>query len=253
MKVGVTTFTFSDENDERYVSAITERVLSIIQQTNRFLVIDLTSPEAREVALEKAAQNWNKDWDSDDIIDPAKGLNAVYTISGEAADIKFIKLTSTNPNGYKATVPITLKIMETETGSVISSRYFEATTEERRLTPQEALNATLAQMVPSISDYIRENFPLKLMIARLEEEKKGKARKVIINGGAIMGIEKGNSFEVDKIDRSLGSPLPSNIGRIRVAEVLNEKFSICSVTSGGEEILKAMNAKEEIMCTLIKD
>ena len=252
MKVGVTGFTNSDKNDTKYVSSITERVLSVIQRTNRFLVIDLTSPEARQEALDQAAQNWNKDWDSDDIIDPAKGLNAVYTITGEIGDIKFIKLTSSNPNGYKSTLPITVKIIETESGSVVNSKYFESATPERQLTPQDALNKALNVFEPLLTDYVLNNFPLELSIARIETEKKGKATEVIIYGGSSFGIEKGAVFEVASIDRSLGGALPKQIGVIKVSEVLNDKFSKASVKKGGEEISRAISNSQEITCTLVK-
>ena len=190
MKVGVTGFTNSDENDTKYVSSITERVLSVVQRTNRFLVIDLTSPEARQEALDQAAQNWNKDWDSDDIIDPAKGLNAVYTITGEIGDIKFIKLTSSNPNGYKSTLPITIKIIETESGSVVNSKYFEAATPERQLTPQDALNKALNVFEPLLTDYVQTTFLLSFQLRESRPRRKARQLRLLYTEVQVLNRER---------------------------------------------------------------
>jgi TolB-like protein len=251
MKVGVAGFENSDPKDKKYISLITERVLTAIQKTNRFLVIDLTNTAAREKAAAESAKNWNADWSES--IDVAKGLSAAYIVTGNVGDIKFVKITSSNPNGYKAIVSVTIKLMKTESGSIISTETFEVSSAIQKLTPEAGLSNALDQLEPLLVSYVKDNFPLKLKIARIEEQKKGKAKKVIISAGSLIGIEKGNVFMVYEIDRSLGSPLPKEIGKIKVEEVLNDKFSTCSVSKGGELILPLFNDKKEIECVLTKE
>ncbi len=101
--------------------------------------------------------------------------------------------------------------------------------------------------------YLLKEFPLKLKIAKIAAEKNGKAQELILQGGSKFGIQKGDVFSVKFIDRSLGAPLPKEIGKLKVNDVLNEFFTNCKVVAGGDQILQHFTNKDEIECLLLKE
>ena len=113
--VGVTKFkSESNPQAEKYSSAITERVLDILKNSNRFTVIDLTSEDARKEVLERGKENYR----ADNWIDANKAINAEYTVAADISTLKFIHFNG-QPSGYKVSIGFVLKLIQTETGKII--------------------------------------------------------------------------------------------------------------------------------------
>ncbi len=246
--LGVAPFTSATENQKKYCAVVAVKTLDIIKKTNRFRIVDLDG-KARKIAKDKAkenykAENWNDAGSGAD-------LHAKYTLTGFIQALKFIRLNS--GSGYKATISFTIKVMETSTGSVIhnGTQTFTSSGSEIKLTPENALQSALNSLDDQIYNYFVTNFPLELEIAKIKTHKGDQAQELLLYGGSSFGVKKGQTYVVYTIDRSLGSPLPTEIGKIKISEVVNATYAEAKVTKKGAEIYKAITDKKEIICKLV--
>jgi hypothetical protein len=241
--VGVAKFTSTNVKQERFANMVSERVLDVLNQQNRFQVIDLDGT-ARQEAISKSQENYkSKNW-----IEANKSISAEYTLTGVLTSIKFIRLNA--GKGYKATITYTTKIINTESGEIIQNgtATFTSSKSEIKLTPESALQSAIQTTVAPLSIYFSSSFPIKLNLVRIEKKKKGKALNVLLDGGSKIGIGVGTKYDSYFIDNSLGKPLPKFIGEIKITRILSEDFSEAKVTDGGRDILKYLNDGKKIIC-----
>lgn len=241
--VGVTKFTSLDVRQERFAEMLSERVLDVLNQQNRFIVIDLDGTARNEV-INKAQENYKSaNW-----IESNKSINAEYTLAGVLTSIKFIRLNA--GKGYKATITYTIKLMNTESGEIIQNGTATLTSNESeiKLTPETALESAIQTTIPELSNYFSSSFPIKLNLVRIEKEKKEKAISVLLDGGSKLGVQENLVFECYYIDNSLGKPLPKIVGKIKVIKILSEDFSEAKVTTDGKEIYSNFNEEKKIIC-----
>ncbi len=246
--VGVAKFTANNVKQERFASMVSERVLDILNQQNRFQIIDLDG-SARQQAIIKSQENYkSKNW-----IEANKSISAEYTLTGVLTSIKFIRLNA--GKGYKATITYTIKIINTESGEIIQNgtATFSSSKSEIKLTPESALQSAIQTTIEPLSKYFSTSFPIKLNLVRIEKEKKGKAVNVLLDGGSKIGATLNSKFEAYFIDNSLGKPLPKFIGKVKIIRVLSEDFSEAKVTDGGKEILKYFTESKKIICKSINN
>jgi hypothetical protein len=241
--VGVAKFTSTNVKQERFANMVSERVLDVLNQQNRFQVIDLDGT-ARQEAISKSQENYkSKNW-----IEANKSISAEYTLTGVLTSIKFIRLNA--GKGYKATITYITKIINTESGEIIQNgtATFTSSKSEIKLTPESALQSALQTTVASLSLYFSSSFPIKLNLVRIEKEKKGKALDVLLDGGSKIGISLNTKYDAYFIDNSLGKPLPKFIGELKITRILSEDFSEAKVTDGGKDIFKYLNDGKKIIC-----
>lgn len=245
--VGVTKFSSLDVKQERFASMLTERVLDVLNQQNRFLVIDLDGTARKEV-ISKAQENYKSaNW-----LEANKSISAEYTLAGILTSIKFIRLNA--GKGYKATITYTIKIINTESGEIIQNgtATFSSVESDIKLTPETALVSAIQTTIPALSNYFTSSFPIKLNLVRIEKEKNDKAISVLLDGGSKIGAKENIAFECYYIDNSLGKPLPNYIGKLKVTRILSEDFSEAKVISDGKEIFKHFKEEKKIICKNIQ-
>ncbi|WP_179320195.1 hypothetical protein [Winogradskyella helgolandensis] len=239
--LGIADFTANTEQQEQFAGVLKERVIDLLNQTGRFKLVDIEG-SARQQSIDKAAENYKSNW-----IEGNKSINAEHTLTAFIGNIKFLKLNG--GKGYKATITYTIKILNTESGKYINNGTLTLSSSESdiKLTPETALQNAIDTTSEEFKTYIKNSFPIKVSIAKIEEEKKGKALIIILNGGTENGIKKGQVYTSKFIDYSMGSPYPVSIGKVKITEVVNEKFSKAKVIKGGEEILKHFTASDKII------
>lgn len=247
--VGVTPFTASSNpTAEKYASNVTERVLDILNNSNRFTVIDLTSEAARKAVIEKSQENYK----ADNWIDANKAMNAEYTLAADIGTLKFIHLTSSQPNGYKVSIGFTMKIIQTESGKIIATHTFQSAESKISITPEGALLEAMTTIQDELKSYFEDNFPFKTLLAKAQEEKKDETKSVLILAGTPLRLKKGAEFSVYIIDKSLAKPLSVEIGRIKFDSDIDENYSLCKVTNGGDKIHASIAKSDKIYCKLLK-
>ena len=168
--VGVTQFTTSgNPAAERFSGFVTERVLDILNQSNRFQVINLTSKSAVADVSERAETNYKaENW-----IDTKAQLNPDYFVAADITTLKFIQLTSESPQTYKASISFTIKLTDSRTGKILGggSQTFQTADSKKSLTPEGAVLQAMLTVQDDIASYFKNNFIFKTAVAKVLETK----------------------------------------------------------------------------------
>ena len=250
--VGVTQFTTSgNPAAERFSGFITERVLDILNQSNRFQVINMTSKSAVADVAERAETNYKAEkW-----IDTKAQLNPDYFVAADITTLKFIQLTSESPQTYKASISFTLKLTDSRTGKLLGggSQTFQTADSKKSLTPEGAVLQAMLTVQDDIASYFKNNFIFKTAVAKVLEIKGEAAKRVIVLAGSTIHLNDNDIFEVYTNDYSLSKtkPLTIPIGKIKFDSDIDENYSICTVIEGGDKINQLMNQKEKVFCRLV--
>lgn len=247
--VGVAKFT--SEVNSPFVDAVSEKVVQVVTNTKRFIVVDRTSYDKVKEELE--FQKSEAFLDSKNTVKQDVALAAHYMIIGHL--VKLNIYTMKNPdgsvNGYKASASFTLKVNDVETGMVTEAESFQTNTSPLALSKEQAVNQALQSIEQPLSIYFAKTFPVYAKIVRIQESKKNAASVILIGGGTSQGIKVNDLLNVEMIELINEKPYPTEIGTIKVIKSSGTDFSECSVVKGGQEILGNFNASKEIKCKLI--
>ena len=247
--VGVAEFT--KEVDSKYASSVAEKVVQVVTNTKRFIVVDRTSYD--KVKQELEFQKSEAFLDSKNTVKQDVALAAQYMIVGHILKMSVyaMKNTDGSVNGYKASVAFTLKVNDVETGKTTEAESFQTEVSPLMLSPESAVNEALKSIEPNLTSYFIKTFPLTTKISKVLTTKKDAAQTVLIAGGKTFGFKEGDKLIVEKNEMIDGKPYPSQIGEIKIVKIAGDDFSECSVSDGGKEILSRFNAAEKLSCKLI--
>ena len=177
-------------------------------------------------------------------------LGAQYLIQGNITSMQGVKKTdSKGKTYYQGSVSYTLKIVDPSNGTLKGTQTFthEGLTGNIGDTPDEAIIKTLDYVVISMDDFVDEYFKMKGTIVQIESTKKDKAQTVYIDLGTKRGVQKGQKFIV-YIEMDIAGELSlKEVGRLNVKEVLSGTRSLCTVSKGGEEIMKASKEEKKLI------
>ncbi|KAB6349103.1 penicillin-binding protein activator LpoB, partial [Bacteroides xylanisolvens] len=175
---------------------------------------------------------------------------AQYLIQGNITSMQGVKKTdSKGKTYYQGSVSYTLKIVDPSNGTLKGTQTFthEGLTGNIGDTPDEAIIKTLDYVVISMDDFVDEYFKMKGTIVQIESTKKDKAQTVYIDLGTKRGVQKGQKFIV-YIEMDIAGELSlKEVGRLNVKEVLSGTRSLCTVSKGGEEIMKASKEEKKLI------
>ena len=164
-------------------------------------------------------------------------LGAQYLIQGNITSMQGVKKTdSKGKTYYQGSVSYTLKIVDPSNGTLKGTQTFthEGLTGNIGDTPDEAIIKTLDYVVISMDDFVDEYFKMKGTI-------------VYIDLGTKRGVQKGQKFIV-YIEMDIAGELSlKEVGRLNVKEVLSGTRSLCTVSKGGEEIMKASQEEKKLI------
>jgi hypothetical protein len=247
--VGVAEFT--KEVDSKYASSVAEKVVQVVTNTKRFIVVDRTSYD--KVKQELEFQKSEAFLDSKNTVKQDVALAAQYMIVGHILKMSVyaMKNTDGSVNGYKASVAFTLKVNDVETGKTTEAESFQTEVSPLMLSPESAVNEALKSVEPNLTAYFIKTFPLTTKISKILTTKKDAAATVLISGGKAFGFNEGDKLTVEKLEMIDGKPYPTQIGEIKIVKIAGDDFSECSVSDGGKEILSRFNAAEKLSCKLI--
>lgn len=247
--VGVAEFT--KEVDSKYAGAVAEKVVQVVTNTKRFIVVDRTSYD--KVKQELEFQKTEAFLDSKNTVKQDVALAAQYMILGHIVKMSIFAMKNPDGsiNGYKASSAFTLKVNEVESGKTTEAESFQTEVSPLMLSPESAVNEALKSVEPKMTAYFASTFPLKTKISKVLTTKKDAALTVLIAGGKSFGFVEGNKLIVEKIEMIDGKPYPTQIGELKIVKIAGDDFSECSVSDGGKEILSRFNAAEKLSCNLI--
>lgn len=243
--VGITRLTSTgNEAAERFLPLVTERLIDVVEGTNRFRLVDMTSDDARRIAIEAAKDNYKAD-NSFNVSDNAS-LVAEYTMTADVGSLRFIKQKEKGNDVYKADLVMTLKLIDTTTGVNTYSETFTSSRSESAISPERAVSNAFDTIQELIRSSVVINFPIVTSVAKVREESGGSAINLIVLGGTSMNLQNGQKFEVFILDTSLNPPLEEKIGSVTITQNLDPIYSNAKVEQGGDKILNAVNSGQKV-------
>lgn len=248
MVVGVSEFT--SEVNNPFVYAVAEKVIQIVTNTHRFVVVDRTSYDKIKEELE--FQKTEAFLDSKNTVKQDVAVAAQQIIIGHLVKMNIYTMKNTYAEviGYKASAAFTLKVNDVETGVVTEAESFQTKESPIAASKEQAVNQALASLDDDLYDYIAKTFPVTVKIVKVLENKKNVVTKILVSGGKTYGLKTGNTLRVDAIEMLDGMPYPTQIGEIKVTALAGENFAECKVTKGGKDISSQLAIGTKIQCTL---
>jgi hypothetical protein len=187
------------------------------------------------------------------VVDASTGGYDYYvdgTITNITTTEKLITPAASLPyTGYRAQIRVTVNLKDRNDGGIIASNTFSTTEYSDNAwdsSQEKAINKALAVITKDIDSYLEHLYPLYAQIEEAGEAKKDKQKELYINVGSAFGVQKGDEFNVQSIKTIGTKEAHSEIGRVKVTEVMGDDISLCKVTKGGDKIKAALDAGTQI-------
>lgn len=241
---------FSSEVESPFVTSVAEKVVNVITQTKRFIVVDRTSYDKIQEELE--FQKTEAFLDSKNTVKQGEALAAQYMILGHLIKMNIYVMKNDGvPYGYKASASFTLKMNNVETGETTEATSFQTSVSPLAASKEQAVNQALQSVEIDLLKYFTRTFPVKVGIVKLLKVSGKNAQRILVNGGKDSGLYEGADLIVEQMELLEGKLYPTEIGKLRVDKLVGEDFSECKVITGGVSILSHFNAGSNIICKLL--
>ena len=243
--VGVTLFTCDEESP--YTGLVTEKVVEMLTNTHRFVVVDRTSRD--KVADELELQKSETFLDSHNLAEQGAAVAAEQLVTGHIVKIPVYRINNNDGStrGYKASVAFQLKVVDVESGVSNEAQSFEGKCSKEMLTPESAVTAAMQSLQSDIYEYFRVNFPVYGKVLKTL----GK-NTMLLNIGKEAGIRVGDMFIIESVEMLDGKPYPSELGKAKVAKLSGESFAECSAPSKVITAIENSKASHNLVrCNLI--
>lgn len=146
--------------------------------------------------------------------------------------------------GYKAQIRVTVNLKVATDGSVYDSYTFNITEYSSSQwfdTKETAVNKALEELTSNVRSYYKHLFPIYAKVEEIGEAKKDKLKELYIDLGSNFGVVKGDEFNVYTITTIGTKQARSEIGRVKVTEVMGEDISRCKVNKGSDKVKAALD------------
>lgn len=236
-KVLVGFFSHSQSISLNAVIPLRDNFVSSVNACPRFVSFDLARLYNRNATCSITDESKrNKNLISEGVVN----TNADFVIEGIVTDLSFSsKLNDESKREYEGRVAYKINVMDVKNNTLAFSGVKEYTTSGRS-SEKDALDM-LARMVDLTSEAIEKISPLKGEIMDMDYlAKDDKLELCYINIGLNQGVCEGDYFEVKKTLFVAGRIVYSQVGRIKVKEVIDGDRSLCKVISNGKEIYSVM-------------
>lgn len=243
--VGVTQFTCDEESP--YTGLVTEKVVEMLTNTHRFIVVDRTSRD--KVMDELELQKSEAFLDSHNLAEQGAAVAAEQLVTGHIVKIPVYRMKNSDGStrGYKASVAFQLKVVDVETGVSNEAQSFEGKCSKEMLSPESAVTSAMQSLQSNIYEYFRINFPIKGKVLKTIDK-----RTILLNVGKEAGIKVGDMFLIESVEMLDGKPYPSELGKGKITKLSGESFAECNVPG---KVIKAIeNCKANhylVRCNLI--
>ncbi|MBE6234402.1 MAG: penicillin-binding protein activator LpoB [Bacteroidales bacterium] len=239
------------------LSALRSAVIAGINDMNRVQLIDVETEGAVNMeGIRRSKENAMDDQTAR--MGAIKTIGAQYVITGTVSNISADYHKSDDGSSYyNGNIVYSLSVVRVEDGVLLGTKSvsYSGLTGNTGSTADEAVVSTLARVKQTMDNFVNEYFKLEGAIVEMgETNKKGdKAVKCYINLGADHGMAKGQRLDVFEVKTIAGVEATSEIGALSVEEVVAGTLSLCKVTSGGKNIMKAFQKGAEMRVQTKKD
>lgn len=243
---------FSCKENSPYTSLVTEKVVEVLTNSKRFLVVDRTSRD--KISQELELQKSEAFLDSKNLVEQDIAVAAEKMVTGEIIKIPVYRIKNGDGSvrGYKASVAFQMKVVDVATGLSSEATGFEGKASKECLSPESAVTMAMSSLEEEMSEYFRINFPVTAKLMKIIKEKNGAAEIVLVKAGKKHGIKVGDKFNVESLEMLDGEILPTSLGQITVTELKGDAYSECKANKNdGKNIYEKFNAGSKIRCSLI--
>lgn len=247
--VGVAAFKIDAESP--YASLVTEKVIEVLKNSNRFVVVDRTN---RDKVQEELEYQKREEFIGKDVAEQGSSLAAKKLVQGTITKIPVYRIKNSDGSvrGYKASVAFQLKVDDVASQQTTEAMFFEGKASKECVSAQAAVQMAMNSLEPALAEYVRTTFPLNAPIMKIVDADDGKAVTILIKCGKKHGVKVGDRFSVSAIEILEGEEIPTEIGGITVTKLVGEVFSECKVDKKTQQQLFGMfNANTKLRCTLI--
>lgn len=243
-------FTRPTSVSSEYAEVLRGKVLEGIQATGRVHLVDVASEEKLNSEEERRKAE-SAMTDATARTTQMKTLGANYIVTAEIIAMNAEKKTDDKGKTYyKGEIRWNIKVIDAATGTLKKTSSYEHSgwTGSTGDTPLKAITSTCDYAKNSMDDLAEAVFPLIGTVLKVETvSKKGdKAESVIIDLGKTHGVSKGQRFMVFVEIDIAGEVGEKEVGTVTANEVLSANRTICKVSKGNQELLKAMNAGQNV-------
>lgn len=242
---------FKSDIESPYTGLVTEKVVEVLKNSNRVIVVDRTN---RDKIVYELEYQKSEEFIGKGIAEQGNSLAAMQLVQGEITKIPVYRMK--NPDGtvrgYKASVAFQLKVDNVATQQTTNAVCFEGKSSKECVSAQAAVLMSMNSLEPALSEYFLNTFPLNAKIIKLSEGGNGKAEKVIIKAGQMHGVKVGNRFNVIKTEIYDGEEMPSVLGCITVTNLVGTAFSECKIDKKlAKQLRDMLNSSTKLYCRLV--
>jgi TolB-like protein len=251
--IGIAPFKSGVSQNSNNVISVQETVADIFSRNKRLSLV-----EKEKMAQVKADSQQTSEAPDPQLLEQAKATGAQYVITGNVSraaveikqtNIPVIGVTTANV----AEISFTMSVIDVARAEVIATSNFTGNGKGKI-----AFEDALKDLKPQIEKFIKDNFKITVSIAEIEEKNSnGGAAKVLIVAGSLLGVKELDEFRVYELTELTvdGKKMTrkKTLGKIAVAKVEDENFSVCTVQEGGIEIAKKVEEGAKIKCEMITE
>ncbi len=257
--IAVTPFAYAGTRSAKaYASSLTEVVVGSVVKSNRFTVVDRTNFD--DIFSEENLQK-GESFIEGEVVEQGKKLGAQFIITGNLISASSEPVYKEVPvskdseekkkvlDGYKGKVSFSIKILDVTTGQIMATStlgndgsgnfwYFMSTYG----TKEEAITEALKSADKPVFQFIDKHFPVSMRIFEITDQKKGRAKEIVITGGSSKGLFVGQNLSIVEVREVTvdGKVLERKkpIGEAVITDIEDENFSKCKVRRSGAELVK---------------
>ena len=247
--VGVAPFKCDIESP--FIPLVTEKVVEVLKNSNRFIVVDRTN---RDKVIEELELQKREEFIGKDVAEQGNSLAAKKLIQGTITKIPVYRMKNSDGSvrGFKASVAFELKVDDVDTQQTTEAKSFAGKTSKECISAQAAVQMAMNSLEEDLAEYFRVTFPLHAKIVKILTEKNGKAEAILIKAGKRHGVKVGDEFEVNSVEMLDGEEILSTLGTITVTKLVGEAFSECKVDKkAASPVYEQFKANSKLRCTLI--
>ena len=245
-------FTEADGVEEANSDKVRQAVMAALNKTKRFELVD----QDAEYSMKKEEERRTDEKAMSDEKSRTQTITAAghdYILGGNVLACSVKSEQKDGKTMYSCVFNYSVTVTEVATSTTVASATFDHSpsgiggTVGKLLDLSDSKDKAIASAVnmiaSDIENFLIKEFPLESTIVPMDYEvKKDKLVKCYINLGSDHGVKKGDYFSVLAPSVRAGRTTYSEIGKMKVEEVVDGTMSQCKVVQGDKKIFTAMEA-----------
>ena len=245
-------FTEADGVEEANSDKVRQAVMAALNKTKRFELVD----QDAEYSMKKEEERRTDEKAMSDEKSRTQTITAAghdYILGGNVLACSVKSEQKDGKTMYSCVLNYSVTVTEVATSTTVASATFDHSpsgiggTVGKLLDLSDSKDKAIASAVnmiaSDIENFLIKEFPLESTIVPMDYEvKKDKLVKCYINLGSHHGVKKGDYFSVLAPSVRAGRTTYSEIGKMKVEEVVDGTMSQCKVVQGDKKIFTAMEA-----------